>query len=202
MNRHVSIFLTALAFAACDDSGSDTETPATGGSDTSTVGGSDTSTGGNSGVSTGVEATAQVSTLSEADRTALCGDLQAYGDAHIPWETYQTFSCAGMGHMFASEDAAVTCAASYESCMADWVDTDRPWACGVMASEAECTVTVAETIACAEAVVAAYKVHVDLTCDSPAADVEAFLALQAEGLPAACAPLATKCPNEFGPEEE
>jgi hypothetical protein len=187
MKRYTSILLASLAFAACDDSGSETETPAT---------------GGGSGVSTTVEASAQVSSLSEADRTTLCDDLQAYADGHIAWEKYQQFSCAGMGHLFASEDEAVTCAASYESCMADWVDTDRPWACGVMASEAECTVTVAETVACAEAVVAAYKVHADLTCDSPAADVEAFLSQQADGLPAACAALATKCPSEFGPEEE
>ena len=213
MKRIVSAALSLLAFApvaACgDDGGPSTTQAADAATSTDAAGGaSGDATGGGADVeapaagfnSAFPEAT-EMSSMTDAERTTLCGELQAHVETVIDLSEMNRAGCTLSAIFSVSMGAAQgkTCEELVTTCLAESGEDGGGDPCEGMI-DATCEATVGEVQACADARLMQIKPLLAITCASTMDEVEAISG-GAEQLPEACAPMQAKCPELFESEE-
>jgi hypothetical protein len=199
MKRIVSAALSLLAFAplaACGDDGGPSTTPA---ADTAQGGDSGGDTTGGTGFQSAFPASTQLSAMTDAERTALCAEVNAYGVANVPDAEMDRAGCTLSAIVAVAMNAneGQTCEQLVEACLAQPEEPGQDEGPCDGLIEATCTATVGEISSCLDARLVQIQPLLALTCEST---MEQLQSLE-QDVPEGCKAMQAKCPELFESEE-
>ncbi len=189
-NQTLAVLLaSAFAVVGCCDDGDGRESITDPGTEMSGTGGSATGQGNQGSVQNGspaIEGTRKISSLSEQEVSAICGDLAE--SAVDATEGLCSLSGLFLEQLFGEE--VTSCEEVRDECVADGAEDD----CALEPDG--CEASYAELRACLDEVEGGFAMVADVTCDSDLG------ALGEEQASPSCDALAQKCPNLFPEDEE